>query len=366
MVISMNIRDVLNKDVLTEEDKKFIVNYICEEEKKYEDINFNIIRYPEEKKKFKLFRKKEDVVTLGFQKTILGFMENRYEVAFNHSKIDESSLVLPTLLTTIYHELCHVKQKTKTTSLRYPLVATSIFSKELLVTGKHKSYYKSNYESIYGECDARIVAREKTLHLLGRYNKPLYDKVVDEFKAKNKVDNALRRLYIHRNGNDVDLGEISISKKVDKILSSNPEYIDSATCLIFEYDNKGRRKDLKTLYEMEEYYTRDKNPALKMMINDAISEFMFIYLMINKEESLMEFYNKCGNEGLKRLEKALRYKHKNIVSRKAYNKKLLDAKILDNKDYVENYYVLKGYEDLIKTYLKLITKLYISRQSKVK
>lgn len=362
----MDIRLLLSKDSLTTDETRELVRYICEEEKKYEGINFNIISYPKEKKKFRLIRKKEDIVTLGFQKTILGFMENKYEVAINHEVLEKHKAKITTLLTTIYHELCHVKQKTKSTKLRYPLVATSIFSKELILTSKNKEYYKSNYHSIYGEADARITSRDKTMRLLERYSQELLEEVKLDFKSRNYIDDALKKLYIHKSGSDLDLGEILISKKMDKIILSNPEIMDSMPALVFEYNNNGKRKDLQTLYEMEPYYLKDKNGGQKMLISSAIDEFMFIYVMLNKEESVVKFYNECGKDGLKRLEKALKNKLKNIQSRKVANKKLLECKYLDKSDYICNYNVLNEYNELIKTYLKLIDKLYISRQSKVK
>ena len=362
----MDIRTLLKKSILSEEEKKELVEYICEEEKKYEDINFEIINFPKEKKRFKLIRKDSPKVTLGFQKTILGFMENRYEVAINHEKISEQSNEIVSLLTTIYHELCHVKQKTKATSLKYPLLATSLISKELLVTAKHKSYYKINYECMYGEIDARMVGRDKTIRLLTIYNPELSESIKGEFKARNYVDGAYKKLYIHKSGNDIDLGEILLSQKTDKMILNNPELLDSTPSLVFEYNNNGKRKTLKHLYEMEPYYLKDKNKAQQMLISAAIDEFMFIYLMLNKEESLIQFYNECGRDGLKRLEVALRNKIKDLQARKISNKKLLDSKIIEKTDYLTNYSILNHYSEILNTYLKLIDKLYITRQTKIK
>ena len=39
----MDIKELLKKQSLTEEEKNILVNYICDEEKKLEGINFQII-----------------------------------------------------------------------------------------------------------------------------------------------------------------------------------------------------------------------------------------------------------------------------------------------------------------------------------
>lgn len=362
----MDIKELLKKQSLTEEEKNILVNYICDEEKKLEGINFQIITYPKEKKKFKLFKNNNHKVTLGFQKTILGFMKHQYEVAVNCDKIEESKLTLPTLLTTIYHELAHVKQKTMAAKARFPLTSTSLISKELLITLSNGKYYKNNYESVYGEIDARIKARNKTLHLLDRNNKKLAEEVRKDFLSRNAIDTALKTLYVHKNGNDIDLGEILLSKKIDKLVYRNPELLDAVPSLVFEYHNNGTRKDLKSLYSSEPYYLDGKNEGQKVLIKQAFDEFMFIYAMASKGEALIKFCDECGKNGLIRVENALKSKEKNLKERKTCNKKLYDIGMYSGSEFLDNNQLFDNYIELINVYLKLIQKLYTNRQTEVK
>ena len=149
---NMSLDDLLEKDSLTSEEKNRLIELICEKEKKFEGITFGVINMP--KKKYKLFKRKKDSDVLGIQVTTIKDGVPTFNVA-----ITEEETPLVVFLNTIYHEIEHVKQKDKLLTARYPLSINMILTKEFLAS-LNKVYYKSNYNKLVTEINARLMGRK--------------------------------------------------------------------------------------------------------------------------------------------------------------------------------------------------------------
>ena len=151
------------------------------------------------KKKYKLFKRKKDSDVLGIQVTTIKDGVPTFNVA-----ITEEETPLVVFLNTIYHEIEHVKQKDKLLTARYPLSINMILTKEFLAS-LNKVYYKSNYNKLVTEINARLMGRKKTEWLIKDKDSS------NSLGVRNYIDENLKKVYIL----DDDIGEISLSEKTD-------------------------------------------------------------------------------------------------------------------------------------------------------
>ena len=280
----MSLEDLLEKDSLTSEEKNRLIELICEKEKKFEGITFGVINMP--KKKYKLFKRKKDSDVLGIQVTTIKDGVPTFNVA-----ITEEETPLVVFLNTIYHEIEHVKQKDKLLTARYPLSINMILTKEFLAS-LNKVYYKSNYNKLVTEINARLMGRKKTEWLIKDKDSS------NSLGVRNYIDENLKRVYIL----DDDIGEISLSEKTDKFVLSHVDEIDNYPSLAFEYNKNGKRKSIKELYMVEPYYLKGKNDMLVNLIVEAFNELYFINVILGDYD-----YNSLSDDELRaRLEEVVK------------------------------------------------------------
>ena len=336
----MSLEDLLEKDSLTSEEKNRLIELICEKEKKFEGITFGVINMP--KKKYKLFKRKKDSDVLGIQVTTIKDGVPTFNVA-----ITEEETPLVVFLNTIYHEIEHVKQKDKLLTARYPLSINMILTKEFLAS-LNKVYYKSNYNKLVTEINARLMGRKKTEWLIKDKDSS------NSLGVRNYIDENLKKVYIL----DDDIGEISLSEKTDKFVLSHVDEIDNYPSLAFEYNKNGKRKSIKELYMVEPYYLKGKNDMLVNLIVEAFNELYFINVISGDYD-----YNSLSDDELRRVLTSLEYKLKQIEIRRKANTNLYNCKYYSNKEFLRNDSIFSEYVTKIN---KVIAEMNMALSSRTK
>lgn len=339
----MSLEDLLEKDSLTSEEKNRLIELICEKEKKFEGITFGVINMP--KKKYKLFKRKKDSDVLGIQVTTIKDGVPTFNVA-----ITEEETPLVVFLNTIYHEIEHVKQKDKLLTARYPLSINMILTKEFLAS-LNKFYYKSNYNKLVTEINARLMGRKKTEWLIKDKDSS------NSLGVRNYIDENLKRVYIL----DDDIGEISLSEKTDKFVLSHVDEIDNYPSLAFEYNKNGKRKSIKELYMVEPYYLKGKNDMLVNLIVEAFNELYFINVILGDYD-----YNSLSDDELRRVLTSLEYKLKQIEIRRKANTNLYNCKYYSTKEFSRNDSIFSEYVTKINKVIAEINMALSSRTKEIK
>ena len=263
ITLLINLKEKLKQNIFTEEEQK----RIQKETKWINDYNYSFTKSIEILDKvFKDDKKDIDYMMVfgalkSLAKTFMGEEiyvyltedNNIYGRAYQESKsivlnvfnikdlleknnLNEQPEVLH-IITTLYHECRHLKQKTMMTS-NFDENVYEMYKEEILMNSL-EGYYTNNYRGTYCEKDARITGNEELINLLEIYF-PYMQNAIFYYKKQNEKE--YNEIITNKKTFELSL-PVRVDEAIEKLVQVNPELLNTYPWLKHEYNIDGTRKD---------------------------------------------------------------------------------------------------------------------------
>ena len=263
ITLLINLKEKLKQNIFTEEEKK----RIQKETKWINDYNYSFTKSIEILDKvFKDDKKDIDYMMVfgalkSLAKTFMGEEiyvyltedNNIYGRAYQESKsivlnvynikdlleknnLNEQPEVLH-IITTLYHECRHLKQKTMMTS-NFDENIYEMYKEEILMNSL-EGYYTNNYRGTYCEKDARITGNEELINLLEIYF-PYMQNAIFYYKKQNEKE--YNEIITNKKTFELSM-PVRVDEAIEKLVQVNPELLNTYPWLKHEYNIDGTRKD---------------------------------------------------------------------------------------------------------------------------
>ena len=141
------------------------------------------------------------------------------------------------IITTLYHECRHLKQKTMMTS-NFDENVYEMYKEEILMNSL-EGYYTNNYRGTYCEKDARITGNEELINLLEIYF-PYMQNAIFYYKKQNEKE--YNEIITNKKTFELSL-PVRVDEAIEKLVQVNPELLNTYPWLKHEYNIDGTRKD---------------------------------------------------------------------------------------------------------------------------
>lgn len=263
ITLLINLKEKLKQNIFTEEEQK----RIQKETKWINDYNYSFTKSIEILDKvFKDDKKDIDYMMVfgalkSLAKTFMGEEiyvyltedNNIYGRAYQESKsivlnvynikdlleknnLNEQPEVLH-IITTLYHECRHLKQKTMMTS-NFDENIYEMYKEEILMNSL-EGYYTNNYRGTYCEKDARITGNEELINLLEIYF-PYMQNAIFYYKKQNEKE--YNEIITNKKTFELSM-PVRVDEAIEKLVQVNPELLNTYLWLKHEYNIDGTRKD---------------------------------------------------------------------------------------------------------------------------
>lgn len=264
ITLLLNLKEKLKQNIFTEEEQK----RIQKETKWINDYNYSFTKAIEILDRvFKDDKKDIDYMMVfgalkSLVKTFMGDEEiyvyltednNIYGRAYQESKsivlnvynikdlleknnLNEQPEVLH-IITTLYHECRHLKQKTMMTS-NFDENIYEMYKEEILMNSL-EGYYTNNYRGTYCEKDARITGNEELINLLEIYF-PYMQNAIFYYKKQNEKE--YNEIITNKKTFELSM-PVRVDEAIEKLVQVNPELLNTYPWLKHEYNIDGTRKD---------------------------------------------------------------------------------------------------------------------------
>lgn len=263
ITLLLNLKEKLKQNIFTEEEKKRIqketnwindYNYsftksieildkVFKDDKK--DIDYMMV-FGALKSLAKTFMGEEIYVYLTEDNNIYGrayqesksIVLNVYNIKdlLEKNNLNEQPEVLH-IITTLYHECRHLKQKTMMTS-NFDNNVYEMYKEEILMNSL-EGYYTNNYRGTYCEKDARITGNEELISLLEIYF-PYMQNAIFYYKKQNEKE--YNEIITNKKTFELSL-PVRVDDAIEKLVQVNPELLNTYPWLKHEYNLDGTRKD---------------------------------------------------------------------------------------------------------------------------
>ena len=263
ITLFLNLKEKLKQNIFTEEEQKQIqketnwindYNYsftksieildkVFKDDKK--DIDYMMV-FGALKSLAKTFMGEEMYVYLTEDNNIYGraYQENKsivlnvYNIKdlLEKNNLNEQPEVLH-IITTLYHECRHLKQKTMMTS-NFDENIYEMYKEEILMNSL-EGYYTNNYRGTYCEKDARITGNEELIDLLEIYF-PYMQNAIFYYKKQNKKE--YNEIITNKKTFELSM-PVRVDEAIEKLVQVNPELLNTYPWLKHEYNIDGTRKD---------------------------------------------------------------------------------------------------------------------------
>ena len=141
------------------------------------------------------------------------------------------------IITTLYHECRHLKQKTMMTS-NFDENIYEMYKEEILMNSL-EGYYTNNYRGTYCEKDARITGNEELINLLEIYF-PYMQNAIFYYKKQNEKE--YNEIIANKKTFELSM-PVRVDEAIEKLVQVNPELLNTYPWLKHEYNIDGTRKD---------------------------------------------------------------------------------------------------------------------------
>ena len=141
------------------------------------------------------------------------------------------------IITTLYHECRHLKQKTMMTS-NFDENIYEMYKEEILMNSL-EGYYTNNYRGTYCEKDARITGNEELINLLEIYF-PYMQNAIFYYKKQNEKE--YNEIITNKKTFELSM-PVRVDDAIEKLVQVNPELLNTYPWLKHEYNINGTRKD---------------------------------------------------------------------------------------------------------------------------
>ncbi len=263
ITLLINLKEKLKQNIFTEEEKKRIqketnwindYNYsfkeaieildkVFKDDKK--DIDYMMV-FGALKSIAKTFMGEEIHIYLTEDNNIYGraYQESRSIVlnVYNikdllaKNNLNEQPEVLH-IITTLYHECRHLKQKTMMTS-NFDENIYEMYKEEILLNSL-EGYYTNNYRGTYCEKDVRITGNEELINLLEIYF-PYMQNAIFYYKKQNEKE--YNEIITNKKAFELSV-PVRVDEAIEKLVQVNPELLNTYSWLKHEYNIDGTRKD---------------------------------------------------------------------------------------------------------------------------
>ena len=263
ITLLINLKEKLKQNIFTEEEKKRIqketnwindYNYsftkaieildkVFKDDKK--DIDYMMV-FGALKSLAKTFMGEEIYIYLTEDNNIYGrayqesksIVLNVYNIKdlLEKNNLNEQPEVLH-IITTLYHECRHLKQKTMMTS-NFDENVYEMYKEEILMNSL-EGYYTNNYRGTYCEKDARITGNEELINLLEIYF-PYMQNAIFYYKKQNEKE--YNEIITNKKTFELSL-PVRVDEAIEKLVQVNPELLNTYPWLKHEYNIDGTRKD---------------------------------------------------------------------------------------------------------------------------
>ena len=263
ITLLINLKEKLKQNIFTEEEKK----RIQKETKWINDYNYSFTKsieildkvFKDDKKDIdymmvfgalkslaKTFMGEEIYIYLTEDNNIYGraYQENKsivlnvYNIKdlLEKNNLNEQPEVLH-IITTLYHECRHLKQKTMMTS-NFDDNVYEMYKEEILMNSL-EGYYTNNYRGTYCEKDARITGNEELINLLEIYF-PYMQNAIFYYKKQNEKE--YNEIITNKKTFELSM-PVRVDEAIEKLVQVNPELLNTYPWLKHEYNIDGTRKD---------------------------------------------------------------------------------------------------------------------------
>lgn len=263
ITLLLNLKEKLKQNIFTEEEQKRIqketnwindYNYsftkaieildkVFKDDKK--DIDYMMV-FGALKSLAKTFMGEEIYVYLTEDNNIYGrayqesksIVLNVYNIKdlLEKNNLNEQPEVLH-IITTLYHECRHLKQKTMMTS-NFDENIYEMYKEEILMNSL-EGYYTNNYRGTYCEKDARITGNEELINLLEIYF-PYMQNAIFYYKKQNEKE--YNEIITNKKTFELSM-PVRVDDAIEKLVQVNPELLNTYPWLKHEYNIDGTRKD---------------------------------------------------------------------------------------------------------------------------
>ncbi len=263
ITLLINLKEKLKQNIFTEEEKKRIqketnwindYNYsftksieildkVFKDDKK--DIDYVMV-FGALKSLAKTFMGEEIYIYLTEDNNIYGraYQENKsivlnvYNIKdlLEKNNLNEQPEALH-IITTLYHECRHLKQKTMMTS-NFDENIYEMYKEEILMNSL-EGYYTNNYRGTYCEKDARITGNEELVNLLEIYF-PYMQNAIFYYKKQNEKE--YNEIITNKKTFELSM-PVRVDDAIEKLVQVNPELLNTYPWLKHEYNIDGTRKD---------------------------------------------------------------------------------------------------------------------------
>ena len=263
ITLLINLKEKLKQNIFTEEEQKRIqketnwindYNYsftksieildkVFKDDKK--DIDYMMV-FGALKSLAKTFMGEEMYVYLTEDNNIYGrayqesksIVLNVYNIKdlLEKNNLNEQPEVLH-IITTLYHECRHLKQKTMMTS-NFDENVYEMYKEEILMNSL-EGYYTNNYRGTYCEKDARITGNEELINLLEIYF-PYMQNAIFYYKKQNEKE--YNEIITNKKTFELSM-PVRVDDAIEKLVQVNPELLNTYPWLKHEYNINGTRKD---------------------------------------------------------------------------------------------------------------------------
>ncbi|MDD2392350.1 MAG: hypothetical protein PHU94_05405, partial [Bacilli bacterium] len=204
-----------------------------------------------------------------------------------------------------------------------------------------EGFYLENYDDLIIEVEADLVSFIKTLDLYKEYSPKRYEENKTIITEYINFYQDKRDLYILRDSEEYDLGELIIAKHSDQRIKENPKIINSFLGLRYEYERDGNPKSVAKLI-LEENKCKDiykdkykNNKDLKDNLNDFYSNIIWTRL-IREEIDYENLYSIIGDKGFTRIINILNWKMKQLNHRDQINKDMARESEETSYEFLKN------------------------------
>ena len=348
------LKHLLNKESLSFAEKKWLVSYLSLSLSLESGIDFkvdNVISFDIIKNKTLIINKLK--IVNRFIGNALAYKEEKinkktytsdYSININHKNLTnhekENKELLSTinLIVTLFHEFIHILQSDD----KYFDIMDSnnmITTKEEILL--REGFYLENYDDLIIEVEADLASFIKTLDLYKEYSPERYEENKEIITEYINFYQKKRDLYILKDSEEYDLGELIIAKHSDQRIKENPKIINSFLGLRYEYERDGTPKSVAKLI-LEENKCKDiykdkykNNKDLKDNLNDFYSNIIWTRL-IREEIDYENLYSIIDDKGFTRIINILNWKMKQLNYRDQINKDMARESEETNYEFLKN------------------------------
>ena len=192
----------------------------------------------------------------------------------------------------MFHENTHIVQDFELKKDDVPDYKRYLMGKESVIENIYPGYYNYNYNNIYREIDANHQGAKKLVSYikeLGLDNQSLVDSIVESYSKKAEIESA--HFFLEKKVRYAD-GVADFQDLADVIIKSKPECIQKFPFLKVEYDEKGNKKNLRTILSENEN-RNDNTIFLCMLIKEG--NIMTKETFADDVDYLIEWANKSNN-----------------------------------------------------------------------